>query len=165
MFTNENRAPRHVEVEAHQRALSLAVDIELIEVASTPIAIHRMRANGGPMGWDPTVHLVGWAFPAFLDGNLAYLITARLDGGGIALPAGPGSAMGAALETAVSVACQTPGPSVIRLVETGFGADAFWIEWGDDTFVMTDSGAVVTGPEFAVAARDAADSNDTADES
>jgi hypothetical protein len=156
MFASEGRAPAGVEAEVHARAMSLAADADLVEVASAPIAMHRMRAGAGPAGWDPAVPLVGWAFPAFLGGALAYLVTALLDGGGEDLPAGPGSPVGEALHAAVSMACHAPGRAVIRLVETGFGPSAFWVDWGNDTFVMTDSGAVVAGPEFASMARDAA---------
>jgi hypothetical protein len=164
VFANEGNAPPEMENDVHLRALSLVADGRLVEVAGKPIGMHRMRACDGPVGWDPAVPLVGWAFPTFFDGDLAFLVTVRIDGGGVAMDASPETPLGRALATAVAIACHAPHRAVVRFVETGFGPDALWVDWQNDTFVMTDTGAVVSGPEFAGNARDAASPADRADD-
>lgn len=127
-----------------------------LEMAELPIPVHALRPGDGAGGWDPALPLCGWAYPAFLDGRLACLAVAAADGGGEAFPAGKGTALGEALETAAGIAWSAPGPACLRLVRVPGAADAFWIEWGHDTFVPTDFPRAVPGPEFAWYARGAA---------
>lgn len=135
---------------------AVALDDPQPEIASFPIPIHRIRHGAGPNGWDPVLPRVGWAIPAFRDGELAFMAVVRENGESSIRPASSDTDLGDALRSAAGIAETAPGPASLRMVEADGISEAFWIEWTEDTFVLTGSGLVVSGPEFARSARQAA---------
>ena len=126
------------------------------ELATVHIPVHRMRLGPDGTAWDPSVPLVAWAFPAFRDGGLACLAVVG-PGMAEARPAGPDTELGEALGLAAGVARAASRPPLLRLVETPGAADAFWVDWGRDTFVALRPPRVLSGPAFAALARTAAE--------
>lgn len=120
------------------------------ELASRPVPVHRMQRTGDGSGrWDPVLPRIGWAVPVFSGGEAIALCEMVAEGEGRLRDARPGTPLGAALDRAAFLAEGLPTAATLRLVEVPGGADAFWIEWAHDTFVVVDTGAVVSGPEFA----------------
>jgi hypothetical protein len=137
--------PEHV-LETCSGYIALNPDIKG-EIGTRPISVNSLYQDEQG-AWSPSLPLIAWMFPLFLDGRISGFIFVGSEEIWFK-NALPDSLLGIAFELSIDLAENSPLPCRLRYVRILSEESVFWLQ-GDtyDTFVSVEYSRIMSGPEF-----------------